>query len=189
MTRASEIIEVTSPLDEAMVQQLRAGMNLSLRGVIYTARDAAHKRLVTTIEKGEELPLKLVGQTIYYMGPSPTRPGAVIGAAGPTTSSRMDDYTPSLLKAGMRACIGKGERSAEVCQALKQHSAVYLAAIGGVGALISLAIRSVEVVTYDDLGTEAIRRLEVTGFPVVVACDIFGNNIFQQGRARYRVGG
>ena len=157
-----------------------------MSGVIFTARDAAHKRLAEAIAKGEPLPFKIKGQTVYYMGPSPARPGKVIGAAGPTTSSRMDDYTPPLLKAGMKAMIGKGGRSQKVRDAIKKHRAVYLVTFGGAGALISKSIRKAEVIAYPELGAEAVMRLEVEDLPAIVAADMSGGYLFDEARAIYR---
>jgi fumarate hydratase subunit beta len=161
---------------------------VTISGVIYTARDAAHHRLIQALERGEELPFELEGQTLYYMGPSPARAGQVIGSAGPTTSSRMDKYTPRLLAAGVKAIIGKGSRSPEVREAIKKYKAVYLVATGGAGALLARAIREAEVTAYEELGAEAIRRLTVANFPAIVANDIHGEDLFEQGRAKYKKG-
>jgi len=186
VTNAMRII---SPIDPWTVERLTAGTRVVISGVVYTARDAAHKRLIKALEKGEQLPFDLVGQIIYYVGPSPARPGQVIGSAGPTTSSRMDVYTPRLLAAGLRAMIGKGSRSPEVREAIRKHKAVYLVAIGGAGALLHRAIKRAEIIAYEDLGTEAIWRLEVEDFPAVVANDIHGGDLFEQERAKYQRGG
>ena len=159
-----------------------------LSGVIYTARDAAHKRLVQALNNGESLPFDLSGQTIYYCGPTPARPGQVIGSAGPTTSMRMDAYTPQLLAAGVKAMIGKGSRSLAVREAIRTYKAVYLAAVGGIGALLARCIKEAEVIAYEDLGAEAIMRLRVADFPAIVANDIYGKDLFEQGRAEYRRG-
>jgi len=156
--------------------------------VVYTARDAAHRRLTQALEKGEKLPFDLKGQTLYYMGPSPARPGRVIGSAGPTTSRRLDAYTPRLIAAGIRAMIGKGSRPPEVREAIKKYKAVYFVTFGGAGALLSKAIKKAEVIAYEDLGTEAIRRLEVKDFPAIVASDIRGGDLFEQGKAKYKKG-
>lgn len=180
-------INITCPLDPKVVEKLKAGDQVLISGTIYTARDAAHKRLVAALDKGEKLPLDLNGQTIYYMGPTPARPGQVIGSAGPTTSGRMDIYTPRLLAAGLKGMIGKGSRSEAVREAIRKHKAVYFAAVGGAGALISKSIKRVETVAYEDLGPEAIRRLEVENFPAIVINDIYGNDLYQQGRARYQL--
>ena len=171
-----------------MIEKLTVGTKVLLSGVIYTARDAAHQRLIQALDKGEALPFDLKGQTLYYMGPSPARPGQVIGSAGPTTSSRMDIYTPRLIAAGIRAMIGKGSRSSEVREAIKKYKAVYLATIGGAGALLSKSIKQVEVIAYEDLGTEAILRLDVESFPAIVANDIYGQDLFEQEKAKYRKG-
>jgi fumarate hydratase subunit beta len=165
---------------------LRIGDRVSVTGIVYTARDAAHKLLVEALDKGEKLPFDMSGQTIYYMGPSPARPGEVIGSAGPTTSKRMDVYTPRLLDAGIKAMIGKGSRSAEVKEAIKKYKAVYFASIGGAGALLSKAVKKAEVVAYEELGAEAIQRLEVENFPAVVANDMYGSDLYDEGKKRYR---
>lgn len=178
--------KVKLPLTDAIVLGLKAGDNVLLTGVLYVARDAAHKRIVDTLEAGKELPFDIKGQTIYYMGPSPARPGQVIGSAGPTTSSRMDIYSPRLMVAGLKGMIGKGYRSPIVKEAIKKYRAVYFAAIGGVGALISKSIKKSEVVAYEELGTEAIRRLVVEDFPVTVINDIYGGDLYQEGKAKYR---
>jgi fumarate hydratase subunit beta len=163
-------------------------MQITISGVIYTARDAAHYRIIQALDRGERLPFDLRGQTIYYMGPSPAPPGQVIGAAGPTTSSRMDRYTPNLLAAGVKAMIGKGSRSPEVREAIKKYRAVYLVATGGAGALLAQSIKQAEVIAYEDLGTEAIMRLTVENFPAIVANDIYGQDLFGQGKTKYKQG-
>ena len=178
---------ITSPLDSEVVDKLRAGDQVLISGVVYVGRDAAHKRLVESLDKGEELPFDIRGQTIYYMGPSPTKPGKVIGSAGPTTSGRMDAYTPRLLSEGLRAMIGKGLRSEAVKQAIRDCKAVYLAAVGGAGALISQAIVKSEVVAYEELGPEALLQLEVKDLPAIVVNDCHGGDLYEQGKARYRV--
>lgn len=180
------INKITSPIDAETIKKLTVGTEVLISGVIYTARDAAHRRLVEALDKGDRLPFDLTGQTIYYMGPSPTRPGHIIGSAGPTTSARMDIYTPRLIALGLRAMIGKGGRSPEVREAIKKYKAVYFTAIGGAGALLAKSIKQVEIVAYEDLGAEAIRRLEVVNFPAIVANDIYGDDLFEQGKARYR---
>ena len=162
------------------------GTKVLISGVVYTARDSAHQRLVEALERGEQLPFDIKGQTLYYMGPSPARPGQVIGSAGPTTSGRMDTYTPPLIAAGLKVMIGKGNRSSDVRDAIKKHKAVYLVAIGGTGALLSKVIKKAKVIAYSDLGVEAIMRLEVEDLPAIVASDIYGGDLFEQGRARYR---
>jgi len=178
--------KVTLPLTEKTLEELKAGDNLLLSGVLYVARDAAHRRMTETLDRGEPLPFDIKGQTLYYMGPSPAPPGRVIGSAGPTTSTRMDSYTPRLLAAGLKGIIGKGVRSKEVKDAMKKHKAVYLAAIGGVGALISKSIIKSEIVAYPDLGPEAVLRLEVKDFPVTVINDIHGGDLYVEGKALYK---
>lgn len=176
---------LTPPLDDKTIEQLRTGDRVSITGVIYTARDAAHKRMVEALERGDPLPIPLEGQVIYYMGPSPARPGRPIGSAGPTTSGRMDPYVPVLLARGLKGMIGKGNRSPQVREAIKQHRAVYLGATGGAGALIARSIVKAEVVAYEDLGAEAIRRLEVVDFPALVINDIYGGDLYEEGKAKY----
>jgi len=183
---AIETIHIKSPVDAGLIEKLRTGTHVLISGIIYTARDAAHRRIVNALDEGEELPFNLEGQTLYYMGPSPARPGQVIGSAGPTTSSRMDIYTPRLISAGIRAMIGKGGRSTEVKEAIKKHGAVYFAAIGGAGALLTGSITRMEIIAYEDLGAEAVRRLTVEDFPAIVANDIYGEDLFEQGRMKYR---
>lgn len=170
---------ITVPLSDTDAKTLRAGDYVYLTGNIYTARDAAHKRMADTLAKGGELPVSMQNTVIYYMGPSPAREGRVIGSAGPTTASRMDKYTPDLLDLGLKGMIGKGRRSKEVIEAIVRNGAVYFAAIGGAGALLSKCIKSSEVLAYDDLGTEAIRRLEVENFPVIVVIDSTGANLYE----------
>ena len=165
---------------------MTVGTKVLISGVIYTARDAAHRRLIQALDKGDRLPFDLAGQTLYYMGPSPARPDHIIGSAGPTTSGRMDIYTPRLIAAGIRAMIGKGSRSSEVKEAIKKYKAIYFATIGGAGALLAKSIKQVDVMAYEDLGAEAILRLEVENFSAIVANDIYGNDLFEQGKARYR---
>ncbi|MCR4962181.1 MAG: Fe-S-containing hydro-lyase [Lachnospiraceae bacterium] len=169
---------ITLPLTEENTKDLKAGDYVYLSGIIYTARDAAHKRMDETLNEGKSLPIDLKDNTIYYMGPSPAREGRPIGSAGPTTASRMDKYAPRLLDLGLRGMIGKGRRSEAVKEAIIRNHSVYFAAVGGAGALLSKAILSSEVVAYDDLGTEAIRRLEVKDFPVIVVIDREGNNLY-----------
>ncbi|MEK7847435.1 MAG: Fe-S-containing hydro-lyase [Chloroflexota bacterium] len=181
-----EVVRITSPLGREAARQLKAGESVLISGVIYTARDAAHKKLAEALEKGEKPPIDLEGITIYYMGPSPAPPGRVIGAAGPTTSGRMDRYTPRLLAAGVRALLGKGFRSQAVKEAIQRHGAVYMAAIGGAGALIAQRIRKSEIVAYPELGPEAIRRLEVEDLPAIVINDSQGGDLYIEGRARYQ---
>ena len=180
--------KVRLPLTEDVLSDLKAGDNLLLTGVIYAARDAAHKKMVEALEQGNPLPFDLSGQTIYFMGPSPARPGQPIGSAGPTTSGRMDGYSPRLMAEGLKGMIGKGMRSLAVKEAIKKHKAVYLAAIGGAGALISKSIKKVEVIAYEELGAEAIRRLDVEDFPVTVVNDIYGGDLYEEGKAKYKAG-
>jgi len=179
--------KVTLPLTDAIVQDLKAGENVLLTGTMYVARDAAHKRLADALEEGKPLPFDIRGQTIYFMGPSPAKPGQPIGSAGPTTSGRMDSYSPRLIAEGLKGMIGKGMRSQVVKDAIMQYQAVYFAAIGGTGALISRSIKKSEIIAYEELGAEAIRRLEVEDFPVTVINDIYGGDLYQEGKARYRV--
>ncbi len=173
-------IRIQPPLTEADARKLKAGDEVLIMGVIYTARDMAHKRLCIAIEAGQKLPIELDGAIIYFVGPTPAPLGKVIGAAGPTTSSRMDPFSPKLLAAGLRGMVGKGYRNSEVREALKKYGAVHLSTIGGAGALLSKCIVSAEVVAYEDLGPEAIRRLKVVDFPAVVAYDSYGNTIYQE---------
>jgi fumarate hydratase subunit beta len=180
-------IHLELPLDPASVRTLKAGDLLSLSGVLYTARDAAHKRLVEALDRGETLPFDLRGQTIYYAGPCPARPGLPIGSVGPTTSGRMDAYAPRLLRQGLIGMIGKGARSPAVVSAIQQHGAVYLGATGGAGALLAQRVRSAEVIAYEDLGAEAIRRLVVEDFPVIVLIDSQGHNLYESGPADWAV--
>ena len=180
-------LHITSPMDVEVIEKLKAGDQVLISGVLYVARDVAHKRLVEALDKGESLPFEIKGQTIYYMGPSPARPGKVIGAAGPTTSGRMDAYAPRLMEAGLKGMIGKGARSQAVKDAMKKHKAVYFAGIGGAGALISKCIKKAEVIAYDDLGAEALRRLEVEDFPATVVNDIHGRDLYEEGKSRYQV--
>ena len=177
--------KIQTPLTAETACSLAAGDRVLLTGTIYTARDAGHKRLTEAISRGEELPLPLHDAVIFYVGPTPARPGEVIGSAGPTTSYRMDPYTPLLLAHGLRGMIGKGLRSQEVIAALKQHSAVYFAAVGGAGALLAERITAAEVIAYEDLGAEALRKLEVKDFPLVVAIDATGRDLYQEGPAAY----
>ena len=178
-------IKVTAPMSRDQARQLKSGDSVLLSGVIYTARDAAHKRLCELVEQGKELPLDVKDSIIYFVGPTPAKPGQVIGSAGPTTSYRMDAYSPTMIEQGQTGMIGKGKRSPEVIAAMKEHGAVYFGAIGGCGALLSKCIKKAEVIAYDDLGAEAIRRLEVEDFPVIVIIDSEGNNLYETGRAAY----
>jgi fumarate hydratase subunit beta len=181
----SKKVNLTPPVTDAMVRDLLMGDQVLVNGVIYTARDTAHKRLMELLEAGQKLPVDFAGQILYYVGPSPARPGRVIGAAGPTTSTRMDAYTPTMLKLGLKAMIGKGKRSPEVIAALHEHTAVYLGATGGAGALISKCIKAAEVVAFPDLGPEAIHRLEVEDFPTIVINDCHGGDLYELGRREY----
>lgn len=177
--------KIHTPLTREEARTLRAGESCLLSGVIYTARDAAHKRLCERLDRGEELPMDIRDAVIYFVGPTPAKPGQAIGSAGPTTSYRMDAYSPKLIRAGLTGMIGKGKRGDEVVAAMKECGAVYFGAIGGCGALLSRCIRKAEVIAYDDLGAEAVRRLEVEDFPVVVVIDSEGNNLYQTGRKAY----
>lgn len=179
--------KVTLPLTDEVLADLRSGDSLLLTGVVYAARDAAHKRMVEALAQGKTLPFDMKGTTIYYMGPTPARPGRIIGSAGPTTSDRMDAYTPRLIERGLRGMIGKGPRSKAVKDAMVQHKAVYLGAVGGTGAIISRSIKKAEVMAYEELGVEALRRLEVEEFPVTVINDIYGGDLYEEGRVKYRL--
>ncbi len=178
---------MTTPLTDEDVSKLEAGDIVYLNGTIYTARDAAHKRLVDLIEKGEQLPFDLKGSVIYFVGPTPPKPGEPIGSAGPTTSYRMDSYSPILIEHGQKGMIGKGKRNEAVKEACKKHKAVYFGATGGAGALIAKAIKEAEVIAYPELGPEAIRKLKVEEFPVTVINDTHGNDLYEMGRAKYEV--
>ncbi len=181
----SKQVKLTPPLTDEMVRSLVTGDQVLVNGVIYTARDSAHKRLMELLKAGEPLPVDFKGQILYYVGPSPDGPGRVIGAAGPTTSTRMDVYTPTMLQLGLKAMIGKGKRSPEVLAALKEYTAVYLGATGGAGALISKCIKAAEVVAFPDLGPEAIHRLEVEDLPTIVINDCHGGDLYELGRREY----
>ena len=177
--------KLQTPLTREAVRTLKAGDSCTITGVIYTARDAAHKRLCELLDKGEALPVDMENAIIYFVGPTPAKPGQAIGSAGPTTSYRMDAYSPALIAAGQTGMIGKGKRGDEVVAAMKEYGAVYFGAIGGCGALLSKCIKKAEIVAYEDLGAEAIRRLEVEDFPVVVIIDSEGNNLYETGRREY----
>lgn len=180
-------IKINIPFEnDEIIKTLRAGDQVLLTGTMYTARDGAHKRMIEQIENGEELPIPLKNQVIYYVGPTPAKPGEVIGSAGPTTSSRMDKYTPDLVDIGLKGMIGKGYRSKDVIDSLAKNNAVYLAAIGGSGALLARRIKSVESVAYDDLGTEAIRKLTVEDFPCIVINDSEGNDWYQASQEKFK---
>jgi len=180
-------MKITTPLTDEVIEKLRAGDKVEITGTIYVGRDAAHKRFMEALDKGEPLPFDPKGQIIYYMGPSPAKPGKPIGSAGPTTAYRMDPYTPRMLEQGLKGMIGKGNRGPEVREALKKYKAVYFAAIGGAAALIANSIKKAEVIAYEDLGTEALRRLEVEDFPVIVVNDIYGGDAYEEGKAKYRM--
>ncbi|CAK0754609.1 fumarate hydratase subunit beta [Gammaproteobacteria bacterium] len=179
-------VRLTPPITDEDVRQLKIGDHVLITGVIYTARDAAHKRMVDTLDAGGTLPIDVRGQVIYYVGPTPPRPGRVSGSVGPTTSMRMDPFTPRMLAAGMKVCMGKGNRGSEVRQALEKHTGVYLMAVGGGGAMLSRFIKSIEVVAYEDLGTESIKKMVVENFPAVVMDDCMGRDLLTEGRKQYR---
>lgn len=182
---SKNIKKITTPLTEEKVKSLRAGDTVYISGTIYTGRDAAHQRLIDCLDGGEDLPFDIEDQIMYYVGPAPAKPGQAIGSAGPTTSYRMDDLTVPLLELGLNGMIGKGSRNQKVIDGMKKYGAVYFAAIGGAGALIADSIKKAEVIAYDDLGPEAIRRLEVENFPVIVVIDSDGNNLYETERAKY----
>ena len=184
-----EARKIESPLTDEAIKDLRSGDRVLISGVLYVARDAAHKRMVESLQWGNSPPFDIKGQTIYYMGPTPARPGQPIGSAGPTTSGRMDVYTPRLLAEGLKGMIGKGMRSREVKDAIKKYSAVYFSAAGGIGALLSKSVRKSEIIAYEELGAEAVRRLEVVDFPAVVINDIYGGDLYLEGKAAYRMEG
>lgn len=177
---------VIAPFNREAVKAFRAGDTISLSGVIYTARDAAHKKMIDLLNQNKELPFDIKNQTIYYVGPCPSREGEVIGSAGPTTSYRMDAYAPTLIKLGLTGMIGKGLRGEEVINTMRECGAVYYGAIGGAGALMAECIKSQEIVAFPELGAEAIRRLEVKDFPLIVIIDCFGNNLYESGKAEFR---
>ena len=182
----NEPIKLTPPLSDEDIMKLRIGDRVLITGKILTGRDSAHKRLFDLIQKGEALPVDIKGQIIYYVGPAPAKPGHVIGSAGPTTSYRMDPYAPLLMEHGLKGMIGKGVRSETVRKAMQKYKAVYFAATGGAGALIAKNIRSARIIAYEDLGPEAIRELEVENFPVIVANDAFGGDLYDEGMKKYR---
>lgn len=181
-------IKINTPLTEEKTRKLKAGDTVLISGTIYTARDAAHKRLVDLLDQGKDLPIDVKDAIIYYVGPTPAKPGMALGSAGPTTSYRMDPYAPRLLDIGLKGMIGKGLRNNEVIEAMKRNKAVYFAAIGGAAALIGKAVKKAELVAYEDLGSEAIRKLEVENLPVVVVIDTEGNNLYEIGQKRYLEG-
>jgi fumarate hydratase subunit beta len=182
----AEPIRITTPLSDEDIMKLKIGDSILITGKILTGRDSAHKRLFELAQKGEPLPVDIKGQIIYYVGPAPAKQGYIIGPAGPTTSGRMDPYTPKMLELGLKGMIGKGVRSNEVRDAMKKHKAVYLAATGGAAALIAKNIKAVKIVAYEDLGPEAIRELEVEDFPVIVANDAHGGDLYEEGQKKYR---
>ena len=179
-------MQITTPLTDEIIAQLHAGDKVTITGTIYVGRDAAHQRIIAALDAGEALPFDPRGQIIYYMGPAPAKPGDPIGSAGPTTSYRMDPYAPRLMEVGLKGMIGKGNRSLAVREAMQQHKAVYFGAIGGAGALIAKSVKAAEVIAYEDLGAEALRRLEVQDFPAIVVNDIYGGDAYEEGKARYR---
>ncbi|WP_353894240.1 Fe-S-containing hydro-lyase [Proteinivorax hydrogeniformans] len=180
-----ETIKLTTPLKEDDIRKLKAGDLVEISGTIYSARDAAHKRFIETLKKGEELPFDVKGQVIYYVGPCPAKPGQIIGSAGPTTSGRMDKYTPQLLDCGLKGMIGKGQRSEEVKKSIVVNKSVYFSAIGGAAALIAKRIKKSEIIAYEDLGAEGVRKMEVENFPLIVAVDSCGNDFYKQGKEKY----
>ncbi len=182
----ADSVRLTTPLTDDVIEGLTIGTHVTFTGVIYTARDAAHKRMIELMKRGEPLPIDLRGQVIYYVGPTPPRPGAVIGSAGPTTAMRLDPYTIPMLEAGLKGIIGKGGRGPAVREAIRQHHAVYCIAVGGTGALLNRHIKSAEVVAFEDLGTEAIRRLVVEEFPAIVVNDCHGGDLLEEGKRQYR---
>ncbi len=184
-SKMSDAIRLTPPLSDADVESLKIGDRVLITGAIYTGRDAAHKRLTDLVQAGKPLPIDIQGQIIYYVGPSPAKPGRAVGAAGPTTSYRMDAYAPELIRLGLKGMIGKGARDQDVRDAMEEYKAVYFAAIGGAGALMALAIKKAEIIAYEDLGPEAIRRLEVEDFPVIVVNDVRGNDLYEEGVKKY----
>lgn len=178
-------MKLTTPLTDEMVEKLHAGDRIEITGTIYVARDAAHKRMVEALDRGDKLPVDMRGQIVYYMGPSPTKPGQVIGSAGPTTSGRMDRYAPRLMAEGLKGMIGKGLRAAPVKQAMQQYKAVYFAATGGAAALIAQRIKQAQVMAYDELGAEALQKLEVEDFPVIVVNDMYGGDAYEDGKKQW----
>lgn len=182
----TDVIRLETPLTQDKVTRLKVGDNVLLSGIVYTGRDAAHKKMVEALARGETLPFDVKDQIIYFVGPTPAKEGQVIGSAGPTTSGRMDAYSPILIGKGLTGMIGKGLRSAEVIGAMQEHGAVYFGAIGGAGALIAKRIVASEVIAYPELGPEAVRRIEVKDFPAIVIIDSQGNNLYETGKARYR---
>jgi fumarate hydratase subunit beta len=186
ITKQNGEIRATAPFTDEDIAQLRIGDHVLFYGTMYTARDAAHRRMIAALDEDKPTPVDLKGQIVYYVGPSPARPGRVIGSAGPTTSMRLDPFTPALLDHGLKVIIGKGGRGSMVKKSLQDHKAVYLIAIGGAGALLSKTIKSLEVVAYEELGTESIKKLEVEGFPAIVCNDMYGGDLLLQGKEQYR---
>jgi fumarate hydratase subunit beta len=180
------IKKLKAPLSTKDVEDLHAGDNVLITGIIYTARDAAHKKLVELLDKGEKLPFDMEGAVIYYVGPTPAPPGKPIGSAGPTTSYRMDSYTPRLIEIGMKGCIGKGERNEKVVEAMKKYKAVYFAALGGGAALLAQSIKKADIIAFEELGAEALRKLEVVDFSCIVAQDCYGENMYRTGIEKYK---
>ena len=178
--------KITSPFSDKTIADLKAGDQVLISGVMYVGRDSAHKRLVEAMNKGDKLPFDVKGQVIYYMGPSPTKPGNVIGSAGPTTSGRMDAYTPRMLEAGLKGMVGKGLRTKDVKDAIKKYKGVYLASVGGAAALIAKSIVKSEIIAYEELGPEALLRIEVKDFPAIVINDMYGGDLYEEGKAKYR---
>lgn len=183
----AEAKQVTAPLTDEAVKSLHCGDRVNISGIIYTGRDAAHKIMCEAIGKGEKLPVDWNGQVIYYAGPTPAKPGNVIGSCGPTTSGRMDAYSPKMMDQGLKGMIGKGPRSSEVVDAMKKHGAVYFAAIGGAAALIASSVKECQVIAYDDLGPEAVRCLRVENYPCIVVIDSEGNNLYEEGPAEFKI--
>jgi fumarate hydratase subunit beta len=177
---------IALPMTDETVANLKAGDDVLLSGTMYVGRDSAHKRIVEALDQGKPLPFDVRGQTIYYMGPSPAKPGQAIGSAGPTTSGRMDSYSPRLMAEGLRGMVGKGMRTPAVKEAMKKYRAVYFAAIGGAGALISKAIKKSDIIAYEELGAEALLRIEVADFPAIVINDIYGGDLYEEGKAKYK---
>lgn len=178
-------MKINLPLTDDIIKELHAGMKVELNGEIYVARDAAHKRIVDAIEKGETSPLPIKGATVYYMGPSPAKPGKVIGACGPTTSGRMDQYTPALLKLGLKGMIGKGQRTKEVKDSIVENKAVYFSAVGGAGSYYANRVKKEQIIAYEELGAEALRKITVEDFPVVVVNDIYGGDLYEEAVKKY----
>jgi fumarate hydratase subunit beta len=178
---------IKTPVSDEVIEKLRIGDRVYITGALYTGRDSAHKKLIDLVNEGKELPIDVKGQFIYYVGPTPARPGNPIGSAGPTTSYRMDSYAPTLHKLGLKGTIGKGARNEEVKESLKKYKGVYLAAVGGAGALISKSIVSAEIIAYPELGPEAIRRVEVKDFPCIVINDMYGGDLYQEGKKQYQI--